>query len=348
MIKNLRYRSTLLLFLICFSVQIMHGQDIHFSHIKATPTFINPAMTGLFNGHIRYAANYRGQWNAFTNGYKTIAASADMRVKDLKSSIFGAGVSVFSDKAGDLNFSTNSLSLNASFIQLLGKKTWASFGIQNALTQNRFNFLDAKTLQQETSDFSQSVFYWHLSTGLALMHELKNGNLLYLGTSVFHINQPEVSFLGTGAITDPSAAELLDIKLSIHGGADINLFRSLELRAAFLFTDQGPHREISVGSFLKYSRDFQFSNSDKTAKLYLGAWLRWYSEVDVSGADALIATARLDINNTSIALSYDVNVSTLTRISSGQGGFELSIVKIINKKRKRVGNHKLKCPVDYF
>ena len=112
--------------------------------------------------------------------------------------------------------------------------------------------------------------------------------------------------------------------------------------------DQGPQREISVGSFLKDTEDFQFLNSDKTAKLYLGAWLRWYSEIDTSGADALIATARLDINNTSIAISYDVNISTLTRISSGQGGFELSIVKILNKKRKRVGNHKLKCPADYF
>ncbi len=346
-IKN--FRAVLgIIFLILLSNPCI-SQDIHFSHVKAVPTLLNPAMTGLFNGKMRYAVNYKGQWNAFTNGYKTMAMSADMRIVELKSSIIGGGLSMFSDKAGDLNFATNSISLNGSFIQLLGKSTWVSMGFQNAVTQSRLDISKAITFDQETNHLSNNRMYWDLSTGLALMHEFGKSNLIHFGASLSHINRPNISFLNSKkAGIDNPIIEVLDQKIVLHGGADLHISRSLEFRSGFVFMDQGPHREIALGSFLKYTQGLQFMNSDKTAALYLGAWFRWYSELDLNGADAIIATARLDYDNTSVALSYDLNVSSLTAASSGQGGVELSFVRTIEKKRKRTGSQKLKCPADYF
>jgi type IX secretion system PorP/SprF family membrane protein len=324
------------------------AQDIHFSHIKAVPTFLNPAMTGLFNGKMRYSANYKGQWNTFTNGYETMAVSTDMRITDLKSSIIGGGLSMFSDKAGDLSMMTNSVSLNGSFIQLVGKKTWVSIGFQNSFTQNRLDMSEVVTFEQETSQFSGNKAYWDLSAGLVLMHEFGKGSLVHIGTALSHINHPNVSFLKTSKGSASTFVEILDEKIVIHGGADFRLSNSLEFRSGFVFMDQGPHREISVGSFLKYSQGLHIRNTDKVGALYLGAWMRWYSEIDLQGADALITTARLDYDNTSIAISYDINISSLTKASLGQGGVELSFLKIMEAKKKRVGNQKLKCPADYF
>lgn len=338
----------MMLILFFFFLNKGKTQDIHFSHIKAVPTLLNPAMTGLFNGKMRYSANYKGQWNTFTNGYETMAVSTDMRVKDLKSSIVGGGLSMFSDKAGDLSMMTNSISLNASFIQLIGKSTWVSMGFQNSFSQNRLDMSKVVTFEQETSQFSSNRAYWHLSTGIVLMHEFGKGNLVHIGTALSHINRPNISFLRTPKGSTNTFVELLDKKITIHGGADFRLSNSLEFRSGFVFMDQGPHREISLGSFLKYSQGLRIRNTDKTGALYLGAWFRWYSEINLNGADALITTARLDYDNTSIAISYDINVSSLTKASLGQGGVELSFIKIMEAKKKRVGNQKLRCPADYF
>jgi hypothetical protein len=48
----------------------------------------------------------------------------------------------------------------------------------------------------------------------------------------------------------------------------------------------------------------------------MGAWYRW--------DDALIFVTRFDIDNFSFAFSYDVNTSSLARVSDGMGGPELS------------------------
>jgi len=52
---------TLALFLV-LSFQL-HAQDIHYSQFDRSPLNINPALTGLFKGDLRFIGNYRSQWN---------------------------------------------------------------------------------------------------------------------------------------------------------------------------------------------------------------------------------------------------------------------------------------------
>ena len=91
--------------LFLLAVQSLSAQDIHLSHIHASPTILNPSLAGLFNGDIRSITNYRSQWESFTNGYRTMVTSADMKVARMGVYDFlGAGLQVYSDKAGDLDF----------------------------------------------------------------------------------------------------------------------------------------------------------------------------------------------------------------------------------------------------
>ena len=247
-------------------------------------------MTGLFNGKIRMAGNYKSQWNNFTEGYNTAAAAFDVRAVEFKNNIIGGGINMTSDKAGDLDFSTNTVSINSSFIQLLGKNTWVSLGFKNSFTQSRVDFTKAKTFEIEPVYFS-NLNYWDLSTGLALMHKYHNGNLVYFGSSLAHVNGANVSFFNKplkGSQNEPTV-EVQDRKTVFHGGADIKVNRNLSVRPTFIFMDQGPHREITIGSFVKYESRMNSMLNDKNASLSFGAWMRWYSEVDFSGADAFIA-----------------------------------------------------------
>ncbi len=325
----------------------LQSQDVHFSHIHSSPTLLNPAMTGLFNGKIRMSGNYKSQWNNFTEGYSTAAAAFDVRAVEFKNNIIGAGISMYSDKAGDLDFSTNTVSMNASFIQLLGKDTWASVGFKNSFIQSRVDFTKAKTFEAEPVFFS-NISYWDLSTGLAIMHKYKNGNLIYGGASLFHVNGANVSFLSKplkGGPDQPNI-ETQDKKVVLHGGADIKVNRNLTLKPTFILMDQGPHREIMIGSFVKYESNQNSMLSEKNASISFGAWMRWYSEINLAGADALITSVRMDMNGMFVTLSYDANISSLRVASQGQGGVELSVVKVIS--HKTIQKRKISCPVNYF
>jgi hypothetical protein len=48
----------------------------HFSHIHASPMFLNPGMTGLINSDFRFISNTKSQWQFFDKGYQTTLASA--------------------------------------------------------------------------------------------------------------------------------------------------------------------------------------------------------------------------------------------------------------------------------
>ena len=60
------------------------AQDVHFSQFNQTPQLINPGATGVFNGSIRGILNYRTQWSAFGNAFKTYGASFDAPITKKK------------------------------------------------------------------------------------------------------------------------------------------------------------------------------------------------------------------------------------------------------------------------
>ena len=55
------------------------AQDPHFTQYFASPLTLNPALTGLTQGDLRLAANYRSQWSSVSsNPYVTGTISFDM------------------------------------------------------------------------------------------------------------------------------------------------------------------------------------------------------------------------------------------------------------------------------
>ena len=75
------------------------------------------------------------------------------------------------------------------------------------------------------------------------------------------------------------------------------------------------HRETVAGVIYGYKLgDF---TDDPKYLLGVGAFMRW--------KDAFIPVIKLEMLPLSIAISYDVNISSLNTVSQGYGGFELSI-----------------------
>ena len=61
--------------------------------------------------------------------------------------------------------------------------------------------------------------------------------------------------------------------------------------------------------------------------------------------DAIIPAFGLNYNNIRAVISYDINISDLVAASNKKGGFEVSIMYIWNKKKRKVKEEiKKYCP----
>lgn len=328
------------------------AQDVHFSHIHATPMALNPAMTGVFEGKARLIANYRNQWKSVTADYKTFMFSADANFSAKGgNSVIGLGTQVINDVAGDLNYTLNSTMFSASVLQAFDaeKSHMLSAGIQAGAVSNRFDPSAAVITDDEPlifQDGGNRNSYFDLSLGLLWFMKLRQGNHLFFGASALHVNNPSVSFIST------TGTEILYRRLVVHGGANLSINKQYTIIPNFIFMAQGPNREFTFGSFVRYNNPVRDSKGQ--AAVMLGAWLRGNRLNDSVKADAIIASLRLDYSTIILSLSYDINISSLSQISTGRGGPELSLIYSIanigkrNKQNGKAGTKKksgVKCPV---
>src|SRR4030067_2568658 len=99
-----------ILFSACFAFVISQSpaQDFHLTHYDAAKIYLNPAMTGMFDGYYRIHANYRNQWTAISHHpFQTAALAFDMPFGR-----YGGGIHIMNDRAGFGNFDVLQINLS--------------------------------------------------------------------------------------------------------------------------------------------------------------------------------------------------------------------------------------------
>lgn len=321
------------------------AQDIHFSQIHASPTILNPAMTGLTNADVRFTLNTKSQWNTVTTAYRTVAGTVDMKLGYLPNGdIIGGGLLLLSDRAGDLDFRTTVAGVSLSYLKALDKGgNFIAFGLNNSYVTNSVDYSKIVAFDIEPSiqnGAADKIGYWDVSAGIGWFHTFNKDYAFHLGASLFHINKPYVSFFDDGTVTEDL---FLYRKWTIHGTGDLKLSRKSILKPSFIFKDQGPHKEITVGTFWKY-RPSKDRGQDNPTSIYFGSWVRWHAAKNYMGTDAIVAAIRLDYKNTHMTFTFDINVSSLTRVSYGAGGPEFSVIQLINFRDENARPTKVECP----
>jgi type IX secretion system PorP/SprF family membrane protein len=318
---------------LCFALLFFRGgaQDIHFSEFYNTPLQLNPSYTGFFNGDYRLTAIYRDQWSSIGVPFSTVEASADLRFLTgpdwSKKNILGFGITAFSDRAGDSQFSTNEVTLSSGFSLATGldRNNYLSGGLSAGIGDASIDYsnlvFDQAWYQPNTPttvtvadnsydylDFSGGVS-WHL-----IPNKFTNFNI---GAAVYHINQPEQSFFG-------DATSILYRKYVLDASAQFSVSNSLDLYPKAMYETQGPYSEFDLGGLVRCNLSPGYI---KNQGIYFGVFYRV--------GDAIIATTRIDLNAVSFAFSYDITVSQLAVPNGEQGGPELSIIFIgLNTPKK--------------
>lgn len=310
----------------------LFGQDITFSQPNEAPILLNPANAGS-QYELRAVANYRQQWRSITSPYKTIAASVDAKAlsQGKTGSSLGAGLSILSDGAGEGQLVTNQVNLCVSGKVILAKNQSLSAGLYGGMVQrhisvnkltwgNQYNGLVYDSNLPTGENFSsESFFNGDFGTGIQWSYgkgsrTLSSNDMFgaQAGIAVSHVNSPQTGFY---KVSDKRFVRYLFHFSGSYGIKNTNL----QLSPLFLFEKQGPAKMVYFGTYIKYKlqESSKYTDYVNSRTVSLGGFIR--------GNDAAVIAAQCELGQFGIGISYDINISSLSNVSSGRGGFEISL-----------------------
>ncbi len=335
MIKRLAFYLSLVFIL---TVSVVRGQDIHFSQFYMSPLTLNPALTGVMNCNTRIVGNYRNQWASVLgkSAYNTYSVSYDQKMPVGRYDNFGFGANIWSDVAGSLDFQTLTLKLSGSYARRVGgdrrKSHYMVLGVEAGGSQRSIDYTNQQWPVQVTDgefnggidpgegDLPDNFLFGDVGVGLLWFSVLDKKTNFYFGGAINHLNQANLSFYRLN-----DQVEKYYTKAVLHAGGQFPMGRGdVSLVPGAVFFTQGPSLEINAGN------SFRFALDGQDQSFQVGAWVRLARHFEKPLLmDAFILSTRFDYDNWGIGFSYDINVSSLSQQSRGNGGFEFSMIYLV-------------------
>ncbi|WP_259068417.1 PorP/SprF family type IX secretion system membrane protein [Mucilaginibacter sp. X4EP1] len=320
-------RKTILIISVLLTTVVLKKADAqvdpHFSQYYAYPIWLNPALTGAFDGETRLTADFKNQWAGISNGYNTGGLSMDFH----PTAKVGIGLNMLDQSAGTAgyNYFTGGISFGYGIAVSGDGYKKISFGVQAAFINRSFDpskleldnqynpaigfdptlpgFENFSITNSFVFDSSAGVFYYDTDP--------ESKAKVFGGVSVAHLTDEK----------DPFAVEglksTLPMRFTIHGGVKIAASDVFDITPHIIYIRQQQNQIKGIGAYSELK--LQDNNG-----LILGGM---YQINDSATADV-----GYRLKNMVIGISYDINTSPLNAAVNGQGGFELSINYIFGKK----------------
>jgi type IX secretion system PorP/SprF family membrane protein len=324
------------------------SQDAHFSQYYASSLYLNPSMAGV-EPNQSFSSNFRQQWKSIIIPYVTSQVSFIQPIhskatgKDVH--LGGVGLSLYNDRAGDGNFKTIGVNVNAAYNLYLNssQSQCLIFGLQGGMVQKRIDYTNLTWGEQFNPyigggyDFSLTVNPDDIGVNMGKVYADVGAGLIYyfnskkqyknmpisgfVGYSGFHLNRPNESFY------DDYVAKL-SILHKAHAGMEVHVSEKVNISPNVLVMTQFGRMHYNTGIYLTY-RMIEQKNTLKPTDLILGGWYRL--------KDSFIASVGISNNNYTLGFSYDINNSNLRYETRGRGSYEISfsIRKMKESKYRR-------------
>lgn len=317
------------------------SQDYSLSQPLESPVLLNPSNAGLAYPS-RITMNYRQQWRSISKPYTTIIASYDMRVlsQGKTGSSLGLGVILANDQAGTGKLSTLNANLAIMGKVMLTDMQSLSAGIVGGLMQRKVN-VDALTwtdqyngLSYDSSIPSGEQFssekrlspdvgaglQWSYGRGASTLSS-NDAFGAQLGFVANHVNMPNTGF--------QEDVDNRYIRMVLHGSISYGFKNTpFQINPAFVIQMQGPSRMYYAGTYFKYrlQESSRYTGNLASRTLNVGTFYRV--------GDAFIASLQLEWDMFAIGISYDLNLSSLTKATNGRGGTEIALRYLPFKPKK--------------
>lgn len=331
--------------LIFTNIGFTKAQDIHFSQVVETPLLRNPALAGLFAGDIRVQTIFRSQWNSFTDAYKTGAASLEYKLPVGQGDDFmTVGAQVLYDRAGTAVLTSTHVlpvfnfhkSLNEDrnmYLSLAGMGGLVQRSIDRSkiTTNSQFNGGGYDPNLPDGETFNNNGYrYFDATVGLSFNTQIgaNPSNNIYAGAAYHHLNKPKnISFYSVPGIElKPKWVFDAGLRTYINDDAYITLIAD--------YARQDAYSSVTTG--VLYTRQLGNSYEESNYAIHAGGYYRF--------KDAFIPVVKLEAKPVSVSVSYDVNVSELRQVSTGRGGFEISLTYQKYTRNARSSKEVLRCP----
>lgn len=329
----MKLKRLLLILTVTTTLGTLTAQDIHFTLFNMSPLTLNPALTGAYEGTARLGGIYRGQWSKFTGGtlYKTPSIYLDAPIVRgfRKNDWIGVGLMTYTDNAGNTMLKTGTQMFSASYHLALDKtgKTILTLGFQGGNVQRSIN-QDSLVFESDIRNNGVSEdgkfekkSYLDFNTGIMLRTAVTEASGLELGVAFEHITQPKYGF--------GSSNQKKLMRINVHSRFENQLTDQWSVAPTLLFQSMGQSTEIALQGWAGYQFTPEY-------KFNFGAGYRF-------GRD-LQALLGVDFKEgLRVAGSFDINTSSLTNATNGQG-FEIAAWYIFKIYKKPSVKPSILCP----
>lgn len=307
-------------------VQLVHGQDLHFSQFFNNPLTVNPANTGFIpDADYRLGASYRSQYsNILADPYKTISVYGDAQVlrNQIENGWLGLGAFILSDVAGTGGLRSTKIYGSLAYHQMLGNSSLLSAGFNvgwanKRIDQSKLKFpdqFDGKFFDGNTPTSviltNNNISYFDLQAGLNYALFPNDNVYINMGYSIHHVNKPKESFFA-----DDTQSGIIPMRHIGFVGAILKVNDRVIINPNIYYTNQAKASEFMLGMNANYNLSGEGGNVQLLAGLYY------------RGGDAVIPMVGFEIKQVRFTFSYDATTSALKNYNNLQGASELNITK---------------------
>ncbi len=303
------FRSIISVWLCILTTQTF-AQDHMYSQFFNSPLYLNPSLTGQFEGDIRLNMIYRNQWSGLGDNLSYISASADVNIPG-----FGGGIGLMFNRSseGVAYLVKNNIAATYSY-SVGGDDFVTSFGIQAGLTNRtidwsklvfgdqvdmRLGYIPGSVSSAEFPDMT-SKYFFDAAAGINMVYKS-----FMVGASFYHINKPNESFSGAEAKLPIRCTANASYRIPLsynsgYGGRDDD---GPYLIPSVVYYQQDQFRSMSMGAQFKY-------RSVNTGV--------WYRTAGQGSPDAIVVSLIFDLFGGSrsgeklrLGLSHDATTSRL-------------------------------------
>jgi len=302
------------------------AQDHIYSQFFNSPVYLNPALTGQFDGDLRTNMIYRQQYSAVGN-LNYLTASVDY---NLRSTGGGVGLMFNRSNEGTAYFVQNSVA--ATYAYSIGSDDYVlSFGLQAGVANRSVDYsklvfadqidptsgyMPGSTTSAEAPAFNNR-YYFDAGAGVNLVM----GNFMG-GAALQHINQPDQSFTGTPSPLPMRGTVHLSYKVDLDPYNNYDESEKSYIIPSIVYYKQGNAATMSAGA--------QYKRRNVSAGL-------WYRSDGQGAPNAVVLSLVFDLfvhkdtgEKFRFGLSHDASISKIgysntSGTSEGSLGYETSI-----------------------
>lgn len=262
------------------------GQDHIYSQFYNAPIYLNPALTGQFEGDIRMNALYRNQWTGLASDFSYMSASGDLNLHQINS---GVGLIFNRSSEGTAYLVKNNIA--ASYAYIIGGDDFAlSFGLQAGITNQKLNwdklvfgdqidvtsgYMAGSISGAERPDVD-SRFYPDINAGANVVL----GKFM-AGVAAHHINRPDESLSGFQSKLPMRISGNLSYKIAL-------IPDQYDRDGSYLIPSIVAYKQANITSF-------SVGTQYKYAGINAGIWYR--NDGNKNGKDAIVFSVIFDIFN---------------------------------------------------